>query len=195
MPSHTQHHMRLPLPSQGAHTAEWEQDITWGSDGEQAAAAHAEAEAESEGMEVMMDLTDGAAAGGASESRMLAAAAADAAPQRWRLPVPAALEAFGSGAAAGGGGRAASSMHAQMLRLEQTVPPAGAAAADGAAAAGADQGAGDALPGTEPGPRLHARTQQVHQSTCFAHAFSPVRSLQLEVAWTDGAVLESERDA
>ena len=145
------------------------------------AGAEAEMEVETE------DAVDGAgmtsaasAAGGMPGTAPRQAPSAAAPPQRWRLPVPAALEALGGGAAAGSGGRrggsgpAASSMHAQMLRLDRLAPPQGAAAdgtaaangtaaADGAAAGGGVQGGegGAMSQGADSGPRLHARTQQV----------------------------------
>lgn len=171
------------LPLQGAHTAEWERDIAWGSDGEQDSAAGAEAEAEMEVEDAAggPGVTSAApAVGSVSGTAPHQGALAAAPPQRWRLPVPAALEAFGAGVAAGSGGRggepgpAASSVHAQMLRLDrlalpEDAPAAGGAAAadstvaaDGAAAGGENEGAGGATSqGAESGPRLHARTQQV----------------------------------
>jgi hypothetical protein len=146
-----------------------------------AAGAEAEAEMEAEDAAGGPGVTSAApAAGGVPRTAPQQGASAGAPPQRWRLPVPAALEAFGGGAAAAGGGSIAgrgsggSSMHAQMLRLDRLAMPHhtaaadataadGTAAADGAAAGGGNHGvAGNATSqGADSGPRLHARTQQV----------------------------------
>lgn len=172
---------------QGAHTADWEGDIAWGSDVEQLPLIQA-AETEAD------DVTD--SAGGAAGSRMQEAGIT---AEPWRLPDAVSVEAFrgsGQGSRQGVEATPADGVHAQMLRLERLAVGSGSAAAAAAAAegtaAGRDAASGEAADGgpqqAPRAPLLHDRAQQVRkwarsdiEAVCLLYTIQRISQVTLEL--------------